>query len=141
MICCDVNVVVAALRSDHAHHSAARRSLEQARSVGATIGVPDFVLTSAVRLLTNSRIFADPNTSAGAIQGAQAFVAAPGNLLVGSPAIWSRFSILVESMSLRGNDIPDAALAAVVIENRAELLTFDRGFARFDGLRWRIPAS
>jgi predicted nucleic acid-binding protein len=38
-----------------------------------------------------------------------------------------------------GNDIPDAYIAAYAVENNATLLSADRGFARFDRLRWRHP--
>ena len=41
--------------------------------------------------------------------------------------------------SARGNDVPDAYLAALAIEQGATWITTDRGFARFPGLRWRLP--
>ena len=36
-------------------------------------------------------------------------------------------------------DVPDAYLAALAIEHGATWITTDRGFARFPGLRWRLP--
>jgi uncharacterized protein len=35
--------------------------------------------------------------------------------------------------------VPDAYLAAIAIDRDAELITADRGFARFPDLRWRHP--
>jgi len=35
--------------------------------------------------------------------------------------------------------VPDAYLAALAIESGSELVTADRGFSRFPGLRWRHP--
>jgi len=40
-------------------------------------------------------------------------------------------------LNLRGNLVPDAYLAAIAFEQRAELVTFDRGFGRYPRLRWR----
>ena len=36
-------------------------------------------------------------------------------------------------------DIPDAYLAALALEKGTELITTDRGFARFPGLKWKHP--
>ena len=47
---------------------------------------------------------------------------------------WARFTAFVHDLDLRGNDVPDAWLAAVVSTSRATLMTFDRGFRRFPGL-------
>ena len=38
-----------------------------------------------------------------------------------------------------GDLIPDAALAALAIEHGCEVVSFDRDFARFPGLRWSSP--
>lgn len=54
---------------------------------------------------------------------------------------WERFAQLCRTLSLRASLVPDAYLAALAIEERAELVTFDRGFARYPGLRWRSPAD
>ena len=37
--------------------------------------------------------------------------------------------------------VPDAYLAALALDLDAELITADRGFARFEGLRWRHPLA
>ena len=41
----------------------------------------------------------------------------------------------------RGNHVPDADLAALAIEWGLELLSADRDFARYPGLRWRDPLA
>ncbi|CAA9531980.1 MAG: hypothetical protein AVDCRST_MAG67-4365 [uncultured Solirubrobacteraceae bacterium] len=38
---------------------------------------------------------------------------------------------------LRGNLVPDAYLAALALQQRAGLVTFDRGFGRYPRLSWR----
>ena len=39
-----------------------------------------------------------------------------------------------------GNLTADAHLAALAMEHDATILTFDRDFARFEGVQWTIPA-
>src|SRR5690606_35149232 len=56
VILLDVNVVLAAFRQDHAHHSLARPWLERTISTGTGILVPDAVWVGFVRLATNSHI-------------------------------------------------------------------------------------
>ena len=40
-----------------------------------------------------------------------------------------------------GNLTTDAHLAALAIEHGATVLSFDRDFARFEGVRWTLPTS
>jgi hypothetical protein len=54
---------------------------------------------------------------------------------------WSIFRDLVASHRLRGNDVPDAYLAAIALEAGATMATLDRGFARFAGLRLADPLA
>jgi predicted nucleic acid-binding protein len=49
------------------------------------------------------------------------------------------FRQLAEDIDARGNDIPDAYLAAYAMDNNATWLSADRGFARFKRLRWAHP--
>lgn len=46
---------------------------------------------------------------------------------------------LCREIGARGNDISDAYLAVVAVENGATWYGADRGFARFPGLRWAHP--
>ena len=60
-------------------------------------------------------------------------------LLVAGERHWQHFRRLATRIEARGNDLPDAYLAAYAVENGATWLSADRGFARFPGLRWRHP--
>jgi predicted nucleic acid-binding protein len=55
------------------------------------------------------------------------------------PRHWDLFVRLCRAAGVRGNLVPDAFLAALVIESGCELVTTDRDFSRFPGLRWRHP--
>ena len=51
------------------------------------------------------------------------------------------FQDLVTSLGLRGNDIPDAWLAASAMSAGAALVTYDRGFRRYPGLQTLSPEA
>lgn len=66
----------------------------------------------------------------------------PTAVLLGpGPRHWGIFERLCLEAGAKGNLVPDAYLAALAIESGAELITTDRDFARFPGLRWRHPLS
>lgn len=52
---------------------------------------------------------------------------------------WSIFQRLCVEADARGNLVPAAAHAAVAVEAGATWVSFDRDFARFQGLRWHTP--
>ena len=52
---------------------------------------------------------------------------------------WEIFRGLCVDAGAKGNLVPDAYLAAMVIESGCEWITTDRDFSRFKGLRWRHP--
>ena len=42
-------------------------------------------------------------------------------------------------MKLGGNRVNDAHLAALAVEHRCTIVSFDHDFARFDGVTWEMP--
>ena len=137
MIIPDVNVVLAGFRSDHVHHRVARQFLDDARAGQEPVGLGMVVLASVVRLATNPRVFVYPDHPRDVVEYLDALLDPPGHALVEQPSTWPRFRGICESLGLRGNQVPDGHLAALAIDNRAELVTLDRGFERFPRLRWR----
>lgn len=125
----DVNVLVAASRSDHPHHRVAREWLETsvaACASGATLRLIPIVVASFLRLVTSERIFKVPTPIAEAIAFMDALLAAPG---VEGAALGSEWPILRQlclDKQLSGNDLPDAWLAAAVVQLGEHLATFDR---------------
>ncbi len=133
----DVNVLLAGYRADHAHHRLARRFLDEARTGTRPLALSDFALASVVRLATNPRVFVQPDPVEGVLEYVEALLEPPAHLLQPGGTHWSRFAELCRHLQLRGNLVPDAYLAAVALEQRAALVTFDRGFGRYPGMRWR----
>lgn len=137
MLLPDVNVLLAGFRADHDHHALARSFLDEARSGTTGVGLSDVALASVVRLATNPRVFVRPDTTDAVIEYLDVLLEAPAQLLRAGSAHWTRFTELCRHLQLRGNLIPDAYLAALALEQGAELITFDRGFGRYPRLRWR----
>lgn len=133
----DVNVVLAGFRVDHAHHRLARSFLQRARADGVTLGLSDVALASVVRLATNARVFVRPDPVDAVIDYLDVLLDPPAQLLRAGSAHWLRFTELCRQLHLRGNLVPDAYLAALALEQGAELVTFDRGFGRYPRLRRR----
>ena len=133
----DVNVLLAGYRSDHTHHRLARRFLDEARASTVPIGLSDVALASVVRLATSSRVFVRPDPVDAVLDFVDVLLEPPAQLLQVGSMHWTRFSDLCRHLQLRGNLVPDAYLAALALEQHAELVTFDRGFRRFPRLRWR----
>jgi toxin-antitoxin system PIN domain toxin len=133
----DVNVLLAGFRTDHIHHRPARAFLEEARSQTVTLGVSDVALSSLVRLATNPRVFVQPDTVDAVLDYIDALLDPPVAVVLAGAGHWPRFASLCRELGLRGNLVPDAYLAALALEQRAELVTFDRGFGRYPRLRWR----
>lgn len=127
----DVNVLVAASRSDHPHHKTARLWLEQAlvgANAGRSVALQPMVIASFLRLVTNAKIFVNPTPIAAALEFIDAILGAPG---VDRPQLgeeWTLLSGLCRVHALTANAIPDAWLAAAVVHQGGHLVTFDGDF-------------
>jgi toxin-antitoxin system PIN domain toxin len=140
MRCVDVNVLVYAHRQDLTEHAHYRDLLERLANDDEPLGLPDLVLGGFARVMTNRRLFAEPASSAEVWVAVDALLAAPAAMrLRAGERHWSLFRQLAADIDARGNDIPDAYLAAYALENNAIWVSADRGFARFRPLRWRHP--
>lgn len=137
MLLPDVNVLLAGFRSDHDHHRPARAFLERARSSSEVLGLSDVALAGVVRLATNVRVFVRPDTTKAVLAYLDVLLEPPAQLVRAGGTHWPRFAELCRDLGLRGNLVPDAYLAALALEQSAQLVTFDRGFGRYPGLRWR----
>jgi toxin-antitoxin system PIN domain toxin len=132
----DVNVLIALFHAGHPAHEAAIRWWRGALERGSAVTVPDLVWTGFVRLVTHPRAVTSPATLAEAWDFVAA-VRANGIYLehVPPPATLARFEELSRTSSATGNLITDAYIAASAVAAGATLVTFDRDFRRFDGLR------
>jgi toxin-antitoxin system PIN domain toxin len=129
----DVNVLVAASRSDHPHHAVARDWLEGAigaSRTGASLTLMPMVLASFLRLVTSPKIFQQATPSKDAIAFIDAILASPGVHLAPLGPEWSTLRQLCLDTQLTGNNLPDAWLSAAVTHRAEHLVTFDRDFRK-----------
>lgn len=140
MRCVDVNVLVYAHRSDLPEHHDYRALLERLGNDDEPLGLPDLTLSGFLRVITNRRIFTEPTSLVEATTALDDLLAAPAVMkIVAGERHWAIFRSLVADIGACGNDVADAYLAAYAVENNATWLSADRGFARFNRLRWRHP--
>ena len=129
----DVNVLVAAFRTDHPHHRTACDWFEAtiaASASGSQFTLFPMVVASFLRLTTNPRIFPAPTPIDAAIAFADALIAIPGAELATLGAEWPVMRQLCLDRQLRGNALPDAWLAAAVVQHGEHLATFDADFRK-----------
>ena len=136
MILPDVNVYVSALYEASPFHAQAKEWLELALVGAEGVALWDVSLVAAYRLLTNPNLRAvvgEPKVALAAIDRIRtapaAVIVAPGN------RYWEIFSRLAYEADVRGGLASDAMLAALALEHRCRLATFDKDFAKFEGLQ------
>ena len=129
----DVNVLIAASRSDHPHHKTAFACLDKAVTAcadGASLKLMPMVVASFLRLVTNSKIFNRPTPVEEAVKFLDALVAVPGVEMPALGAEWPMLRQLCIEKNLTANDVPDAWLAAAVMRLGEHLVTFDADFRK-----------
>jgi hypothetical protein len=136
----DANVLLYAVNSDAPNHDVARSWLDGALSGGRTVGFTWSVLLAFLRLSTHPAIFPRPLEVEEASEQIRAWLRGPTATIVepGGRHVDLLASLLAAS-GVGGNLVGDAHLAAIAMEHGAELVSFDRDFARFAGLRWTLP--
>jgi toxin-antitoxin system PIN domain toxin len=140
VLCLDVTVLVYAHRTDVPEHERYRSLVADWANGLEPVGFSGMVLSGFVRLVTNRRVFALPTPTADAWTFVDQLLDAPAaTLLQTSERHWTHFRRLANDIDARGPDIADAYVAAYAVENNATFISADRGFARFQRLKWRHP--
>jgi toxin-antitoxin system PIN domain toxin len=140
MRCVDVNVLLYAHRPESPRHADYRTWLDTARSGAEPLGLTPIVESGFLRVATHPRVFVDPTPLPVALAFVEALRSSPAVIDVQpTPRHWAIFRGLLEQIGAKGNDVPDAFLAALSIDLGATWISADRGFARFRDLRWQHP--
>ena len=143
MMLVDTNVMVYAHRRDAERHPEYRDWMRALINGPEPYAVADFAVLGMVRVVTDRRFYREvASTITDALAFAdeirnqpQAHVISPG------PKFWSIFSNLCRQAEAGGKLVPDAYLAALALEHGCEVVTTDKDFRRFPGLRWRHPLN
>ena len=138
----DANVLLYAVNRDAHEHDSARGWLDEALSGGARVAFCWPVLLAFLRLSTNERIFDKPLSVDDAIAQAEDWLAQPSAVVVAPTA---RHLGLVEQLlaplETGGNLVNDAHLAALAVEHRCTVVSYDTDFLGFDGVRLETPTT
>ncbi|MBP8920752.1 MAG: type II toxin-antitoxin system VapC family toxin [Micropruina sp.] len=136
----DANVLLYAVNSDAMHHEKARAWLDHALSGNDTVGFSWVALLAFVRISSRAGIFSDPLSVEDAMRQVTDWLAAPGAVVAQpGPGHAEHLARLLHHLGTGGNLVSDAHLAALAVEHRAQIVSYDNDFARFDGVRWRRP--
>jgi toxin-antitoxin system PIN domain toxin len=138
----DTNLLIYAFRPESPEHPVARDWLTRILIEGERLLLTSAALVSFARLATSSRIVRRPVGVDEALAFIDSLRSGPGTEQAEpGPGYAEIFTRICSEGELRGNDIPDAHLAAVAIEHGALLATHDRGFERFPDLRTVDPLA
>lgn len=140
MLLVDANVLLHAVNERAREHNAARYWLVAALARGEAVGFAWTVLLAFLRLATHPAVFPRPLTAAQATAVVETWLGAPPAILV-EPT--RRHLPLLRGLLGRagtaGNLVSDAHLAALALEYDGTVISFDRHFGRFEGVRCRVP--
>lgn len=136
----DANVLIYAVNSDAYRHEASRRWLDEALSGASSVGLAWMPLLAFVRLITKPGLFATPLSVTDAMTQVDDWLAQPAAHLLAPGERHARIlAELLRAVGTGGNLVNDAHLAALAIEHRATVVSFDNDFGRFPGVRWEQP--
>jgi toxin-antitoxin system PIN domain toxin len=132
----DLNVLLAASRTDHPQHKPALRWLEQAVTAceaGGSVEILPMVAAGFLRLATHPRVFVAPASIDAATAFLDSLLSVPGVDMPELGREWPTLRQLCRDHDLAANAITDAWIAAAVRTLGSHLVTFDRSFVRLLG--------
>ncbi len=140
MVVVDANVLLYAVNEASAEHEKSRSWLEASLGGKEAVGFAWQVLLAFLRIATSRAIFAHPLSVGEAADQIDTWLAAPAAVIV-TPTLRHTAMLrgLLSETETGGNLTNDAHLAALALEHRADIVSFDRDFGRFTGLRHRLP--
>jgi toxin-antitoxin system PIN domain toxin len=136
----DANILLYAVNEDAPHHRPARAWLDRALSGGASVGFSWVALLAFLRLTTKEALFPAPLGVDEALERVDAWLAQPAAVVVEpTPRHAAVLRDLLGAVGSGGNLVNDAHLAALALEHRAEIVSYDNDFGRFPGVTWEMP--
>jgi toxin-antitoxin system PIN domain toxin len=142
VILIDANLLVYAHVSSLPQHEAARAWLDARLNGAAPVGLPWLSLLSFLRLVSNPRVFEQPEPIQDAWrQVIEWLECSPSWVPMPTERHQEVLGPLLAHIGGRPNLVPDAHLAALAIEHGLALCSTDADFARFPGVRWENPIA
>jgi toxin-antitoxin system PIN domain toxin len=139
----DVNVLLYASDRSSGRHERARRFVEGCAASPEIFCLTWPTLMSYLRIATHPRIFAAPLNPDEALSNVTALVGLPQVRVVSElDGFLEAYRRVAGDMSVRGNLVPDAHVAAILFQHGVRTLyTNDRDFRKFELLDVRDPFS
>ena len=140
MIVPDVNLLVYAYSDGSPYHDAARRWWEGVVNGTELVGLAWAVISGFTRLMTHPRLITPPMTPPQAIGYVQEWLDFD-HIITISPGErhLALLRLNLDTVGAGGDLVPDAHIAALAMEHRAEVHSNDSDFGRFAGLQWHNP--
>ena len=137
----DVNVLLYASDRSSDRHEPARRFLEACATRPEVLCLTWPTLMSYLRIATHPRIFASPLGTEDAISNISALLGLPHARVVSElDGFMGAYAHVTKGMTVRGNLVADAHLAAILFQNGVRTLySNDRDFRKFESLEVRDP--
>ena len=136
----DVNLLIYAVNRDAPEHRNAKRWFESAVSGAESIGIAWTVILAFLRITTRPGILQRPLVQEAAIGYIDEWLALPNvELVVPGDGHWRILSNLLRANGTLGNLTSDAHLAALALENGADVYSADYDFQRFQGVKHVNP--
>lgn len=137
----DANVLLYAVNEAAEQHESAQRWVQQSLSGAVTVGFPWLVLVAFVRLVTRRAIVPRPLGVDAAMDQVELWLSSPA-AVVAEPTLrhLSIVRSLLAPLGTGGHLVDDAHLAALSVEHRGAVVSFDTDFALFEGITWHRPS-
>jgi toxin-antitoxin system PIN domain toxin len=139
----DVNILLYASDTESPQHAKARAFLASCATGPEMFCVAWLTLMSYLRMATHPAIFRHPLSHAHAMRNVEALITVPMcRVLSEEDGFWDIYRGLTDEVPTRGNLVPDAHLAAVLLQHGVvRVYTHDRDFRKFSALRVVDPLS
>ena len=133
----DANILIYAFNRDDPHHFKAKELIENLSKRDETWLMPWPVIHAFLRITTHPGILQAPLSPGDAVSAMESLRALPNFQTAGElPEFWEIYKNDLLNIPLRGNGVPDAVIANILISHGASTLyTKDRDFLRFKGLK------
>ena len=140
MIIPDINILLYSFDEQSQFHDPARQWWQSLTNNSEPVGISWVVAAGFVRLMTNPTVVGEALDADSAVDIVDGWFS-HANVAPLNPGERhsTYFRQTLKAAGAGSNRVNDAHIAALAIENDAELHSNDNDFARFPGLRWRNP--
>jgi toxin-antitoxin system PIN domain toxin len=142
MIAVDTNILVYSHREDSAFHKPALAAITTLAESGALWAIPWPAIHEFLAIVTHPRIYTPSTPMEDALLQVESWTACPSLSLIGeSGEVYFRYlAQCLRASRTTGARVHDARIAAICLSHGVdELLSADRDFSRFPGLKIRNP--